>query len=194
MVQGVKSSQSNELEFVAHRAQFFLEFRDGRVVQILPPIERRGAVVGQHFPREFGVNRFGEFARLAQMWLGSLAPQQVGVRSIRNSARDGGFQAAPDLVEAFRSALAGNEFMVARIDVGRQQVGAVRVGARHDHGRHAHHVRRQARRDQLLNAFHRGNQNFSAEVSALFRGRQLIFEMHASGSRFDHGLHQLKRV
>jgi len=75
MVQGVESSQSNELEFVAHRAQFLLEFRDGRIVQILPPIERRGAVVGQHFPREFRVNRFGEFARLAQMRLGGFAPQ-----------------------------------------------------------------------------------------------------------------------
>src|ERR1700722_4016783 len=39
VIQGVESRQSDELEFVAHRAQFLLEFRDGRIIQILPPIE-----------------------------------------------------------------------------------------------------------------------------------------------------------
>ncbi len=45
-VEGVESCQSDELELVAHGGKLALEAGDGRVVQILLPVERGRAVVG----------------------------------------------------------------------------------------------------------------------------------------------------
>ena len=45
-VQRVEACQRNELEFVAHGPEFSLETRNGGLVQLLLPIERRGAIVG----------------------------------------------------------------------------------------------------------------------------------------------------
>ncbi len=93
----MESGEGDELEFVAHRAEFALEFRDGLVVEIFPPVERRRAIVGQHLVGILGVNRFGELARFAEMRFGGFAPDQVGIRSVGQAAGDGGSEAAANL-------------------------------------------------------------------------------------------------
>ena len=122
------------------------------------------------------------------------APDQVGIRSVGQAASDGGSKAAANVEEALGGAFAGKEFAVARVDVAGEQVRAIGVGARHDQRGHAHHIGGQARRDELLNGLDRGDENFSAEVPALFRGGELIFEVHAGGASFDHGLHQFEGI
>ena len=119
---------------------------------------------------------------------------QIGVRRVGDAASDCRWQAAANLEESFVRALAGAEFLVARVNVARDQSCAVRVGARHHQRGHAHHVRREPRRDEFLNRFRRRHQHFAAEMAALFRGRQLILEMNARRARLDHALHQLERV
>src|ERR1700735_3542830 len=47
VVQRVEAGQRDELELEAHRAELLLEPCDRRVVQVLAPVERRGAVVGE---------------------------------------------------------------------------------------------------------------------------------------------------
>ncbi len=124
----------------------------------------------------------------------SLAPEKVGVGCVGNGAGDGGFDAAADAEEAFRSSLSGKEFAVARIDIAGQQVRAVGVGACHDQRGHAHHVGRQAGRNQLLDGFDGRHQYLAAQVSALLGGRELIFKVDAGGAGLDHGLHQFEGV
>src|SRR5690606_25594091 len=60
VVQGVEAGQRDELETIAHGAEFTLELGDGVVVQVLLPVERRRAVVCQHLARELAMNRLGE--------------------------------------------------------------------------------------------------------------------------------------
>src|SRR4029453_19551423 len=47
VVEGVEAREGDELELVAHRAEIALEFRDGGVVEVALPVERRRAVVGE---------------------------------------------------------------------------------------------------------------------------------------------------
>jgi hypothetical protein len=63
-VEGVEAGQSDELELVAHRSQLALELGDGGVVEILFPVERRRAVVGQELAGELAPDGLGELARL----------------------------------------------------------------------------------------------------------------------------------
>jgi hypothetical protein len=79
VVQAVEAGQRDELELVAHGAQFALELGDGGVVQVLLPVERRRAVVGQQLARELGVDGVGELLGEGQVGLAGLAPDQVGV-------------------------------------------------------------------------------------------------------------------
>ncbi len=39
-----------------------------------------------------------------------------------------------------------------------------------------------------------GHQNLAAHVAAFLGRGQLVFKVHARGTRFDHGFHQFKRV
>ena len=59
-----------------------------RVVELLLPVERRRAVVGEELARELRVNALGELARLLQIGLGGLAPDQVRVGRVGQPARD----------------------------------------------------------------------------------------------------------
>ena len=47
----------------------------------------------------------------------------------------------------------------------------------------------QSSGNQLLDCFHGRHQYLAAQVSALFRGRELVLEMDARGAGFDHCLH-----
>src|SRR3546814_1183372 len=61
IVQRVEPRQGNELELVAHGAKLALERLNSRVIQILLPVERRRAVIGQHLARKLAMDRLGEF-------------------------------------------------------------------------------------------------------------------------------------
>src|SRR2546427_8915520 len=113
-VQGVEAGQSDELELVAHLAQFLLEVGNGRVVEFLLPIERRRAVVGQHLAGELGVDAFGELPRLVQVRLRGFAPEHLDVGRIGQAASDGGLQPAAKLEEALYGSRAFDELPVAR--------------------------------------------------------------------------------
>ncbi|MCY1409385.1 hypothetical protein D9M71_247340 [compost metagenome] len=179
---------------VTHGRQFALELGDGRVVQVLLPVERRRAVVGQDLVRVFLLDRFGEATGFVQVWLGGFAPDQVGVWRVGQAAGDGLVQAGAYFVEAFLGALASNERLVVRVAVAGQKVSGVGVGTGQDDGRYAGNVRSQTGSGQLLYGFLGWNQYLAAHVSAFFNRSQLVFEVNAGGACFDHALHQLVGV
>src|SRR5205823_12126193 len=88
-VEGVEARERDEEEAVAPLAQRVLERRDLVVLEMLPPVERRRAVVGERLAREALVYRLGELPRLAEIGGRGLEPDEVGVRRVRESARDG---------------------------------------------------------------------------------------------------------
>ena len=117
----MEAGQGDELELVAHLRQRRLEARNGRVVQLLLPVERRRAVVGQQLAGELRVDGIGKAFGFLKIRLGSLAPDQVGVGRVGQAARDGRIQPAVNAEEAFAGAFAGAEDAVVRIDVAGQQ-------------------------------------------------------------------------
>src|SRR5882762_6030128 len=117
VVQRVETCERDELEFVAHRAQFPLKFRYGCEVELLLPVKRRRAVVGQKLVGKLRFHSFGEALRLSQTWRARFTPDHVGIRSIADGARDGLVEPRADAVETFRSALAGEELVVAFVDI-----------------------------------------------------------------------------
>ena len=48
------------------------------------------------------------------------------------------------------------------------------------------------RSDEFLDRFLGWHQHFAAEVSALLRGRKLIFEVHTGGAGFDHNFSSVR--
>jgi len=62
---GVDARQRDELVLEAHGAELALELGDGGVVQVLLPVEGRGAVVRQHLAGELGVHSVTEFLQWA---------------------------------------------------------------------------------------------------------------------------------
>src|SRR5262249_28214323 len=74
-IQRMKAGKGDELELLPHRSKFPLEARNGRFRKMLPPVERRRAVVGQHFTGELCVHSFCKFLRFLQVWLGRFAPE-----------------------------------------------------------------------------------------------------------------------
>src|SRR5690606_25598654 len=179
VVQRVETGQGDELEPVAVGGDFLLELGDGGVVQVLLPVERRRAVVGQQLARVLRVDRLGEGAGELQVRLAGLAPDQVGVGRVGEAARDRLLQALVRLVEPLRGALACAERPVVVVHVGRQQVGGLGVGAGDDQGGHAAHVRGQARGDQFLDRLAGRHQHLAAHVAALLHRGQLVLEVHA---------------
>src|SRR6185369_5438086 len=110
--------ERDELEPVAHRSQLALESRDRPVVEILLPVERRRAVVREHLPRIFRLDRFGKAFREVEVRFAGLAPDEVRVRGVREAARYRLIESRACLVEAFGGALARAERLVVVVDVG----------------------------------------------------------------------------
>src|SRR5437879_9142324 len=123
----MEARQRDELELVSHGRQFGLEARDGRVIQLLLPVKRRRAVVGQQFAGMFCQHRFCELSCLFQVWLGGLPPKEISIWHIGNTASNRGFQPTANTEKAFGSAVAGEEFVVSRVDVAGRRVDAVTV-------------------------------------------------------------------
>src|SRR5258705_4374261 len=113
----MKSSQGDKLEFVAHFAQFLLKIGDGHVVQLLFPMERRRAVVGEQLARDLRVDGVGEFSRFSQVRRRGLAPQHVRVGRIRQAASDSGTNPAPELEKPFRRTLPVNKLPIPWVSV-----------------------------------------------------------------------------
>ncbi|CPM55675.1 Uncharacterised protein [Bordetella pertussis] len=122
------------------------------------------------------------------------APDQVGIRRVGQAARNRLVQAGAGAEEAFHRALAGDERAIVLIHVAGHQVGRVGVGAGQQDGGRAHHVGDQAGRDQLGHSLAGRHQHLAAHVAALLHRSQLVFEVHASRARLDHGLHQFEGV
>src|SRR3546814_2641231 len=64
VVQRMEAGQRDELELVAHGAQFALELGHRGVIQVFLPVERRRAVIGQQLARKLAMDGFGELARV----------------------------------------------------------------------------------------------------------------------------------
>ena len=98
-------------------------------------------------------------------------------------------------VEALGGALAGEERLVALVDVGGEQVGGLGVGAR-EHAGSARPARRPrgARRSACGCAACGRDQHLAAHVAALLLRGELVLEVHAGGAGLDHRLHQLEGV
>ena len=124
VVESMPTGKSDELERVAHRAEFFLEHRDRGVVEVLAPVERRRAVVRQHLVRVLGLDGFREATGLVEVWGRGLTPDQVGVRRVGQAAADRGLEARAGVEEALGRALAGQERAVALVDLARDERGA----------------------------------------------------------------------
>ena len=152
------------------------------VVQVLLPVERGRAVVGQQFTWAGSVHSLRKFAGKADVWHTGFAPDQVGVRRIGNASADGLFQTVFDTVETFLGALTREEWFVVGIVVAGHQVGGLCVCASQHDGGYAHHVCGEAGSDEFFASLMRWHQDFAAHVAALLDGRQLVFEVHASCS------------
>src|SRR5262249_55018387 len=81
--------------------------------------------------RELFADRLRELTRLAQVGRRRLEPDEVRVRCGRPAARDRGIEPFSHAEEALRSPLPGQERLVGRIGIARQQGRAQRHGARH---------------------------------------------------------------
>src|SRR5260370_5293020 len=88
-VERVESSQRDELELVSHGGELALEAGDGRIIQILLPVERGRAVVVQQLAGMNFMHGVGEFARFLEIVLGRFAPENIGIRDKSNYAPDG---------------------------------------------------------------------------------------------------------
>ena len=190
----VNACQGDELIDIAERRQLLLKRRDGFVVQVFLPVERRRAVIRQQPARASILHALRELAREAQVRGAGLAPHQVGVRRVRRAARHRLLQAVLDPEESLRSALAGEEPAVAFVDIRGQQAGGLGVGARQQHGRHIHDIRGQPRRNQFFHRLAGRHQHLAAHVAAFFHRRQLVLEMHARGPGRNHVLRQFEGV
>ena len=141
------------------------------------------------------VHALGEAARLGEIGLRRLAPDEVGVGRVGDGAGDRRLEPVAQAIEALRRALAGDdEGAVALVDVGGDELRGLRVGARDDERRHAHHVGGEARGDEVADVRGGRDQHFAAHVAALLLRSELVLEVHAGGARLDVGLHDLEGV
>src|SRR6516164_5124375 len=72
VVQRMETRKRDELEFVAHRAEFTLEARNLFAAEMLPPVEGGRAVVGEQLPGILRVDGLGKLACLLEIRLGCL--------------------------------------------------------------------------------------------------------------------------
>src|SRR5205085_8533257 len=112
VVEGVEAGQRDELEAVPQLAQVPLEGEQLVVRQVALPVERRRAVVGERLAWMLGMYRLREAARLLDVRLGRLAPDQVGVRRVGHAAGDCLVEPGLHAVEALWRAVAREELAV----------------------------------------------------------------------------------
>mmetsp|Transcript_29781 Transcript_29781/g.97041 ORF Transcript_29781/g.97041 Transcript_29781/m.97041 type:complete len:536 (+) Transcript_29781:321-1928(+) len=86
---------------------------------------------------------------------------------------------------------AEDEGLVADVPVAVDEVGRLGVGARHDDRVAAHDVALEASRDEAVDVLLRRNEHLAAHVTALFRARLLVLEVHARRATLDKHLDEL---
>src|SRR5689334_15695451 len=150
------------------------------------PVERGRAVVGEHLSGCGLMNGLGELPRFGEIWRRRLAPEEIGVRRVRDGARDGALDAAAETEKTLCRPVAYTELAIARIDVAGEELRAVGIGSRDQHRWHVEHVGGEARRDERANELPRRHEHLAAEVAALLLGRELILEMHTGRAGLDH--------
>src|SRR6266508_914658 len=177
-VQRVEAGERDELELVADFSKLPLEACNLVVVEVLAPVERRRAVVREQLARELLPDRLGELARLAHVRRRRLAPEQVGVRRVRETAGDRGLDAVVDAEEALGRPLTRAERAVRVVDVARDQVRAERVRPGDQHRRYVEHVRREPRRVERADELAGRDEHLAAEVAALLLRGELVLEVN----------------
>ena len=169
VVEGMETGQGDELVAVAQGAQILLEARHRIVIQMGLPVEGRRTVVGQELTRVAGVDGGGELPCLVQIRRAGLEPDEIAVGCVGQSPGDGLLHAAAHPIETFDGTLTGEEAMILGVHVAGEQSPAEGIRACHEHRGYTAHVRRQARRGQLLYRFPGGQQDLAAHVATLFR-------------------------
>src|SRR5690242_8101311 len=94
--------------------------------------------------------------------------------------------------EALRRAFAGQELVVAFVDVRGDELRALRVGAGDENGRNTADVGCEPSSVEIADRRLGRNEDLAAEVAALLFGSELVLEMNAGDARFDIGLHNLE--
>src|SRR5699024_6930797 len=187
-------SQGDELELEAHCAQLVLELGDLVCLEVCGPVEGRGAVVGQQLVWVLLADCLGELLSQFEVRGAGLHPDEVSVRSVCLRTSDAWLDAVLDVVEALSGAAAGQERLVAVIDVGGQQGCSLGVGTCDDQGRGVSNVSCQASGVQGTNVLPGRDQDLAAQVATLLLGSELVLPVGASGASLDHGLLQLVDV
>ncbi len=193
-VERVEAGERDEEEAVAPLAERVLEGRDLVVVEVLAPVEGRRAVVGERLAGEAVVDRLRELPRLAEIRRRRLEPDEVGIRRVREPARDGGVDPVADAVEALRRPLPRDEVAVVLVDVAREEGGRERVRPRDQHGRDPAHVGGEPGSVERLDELLRRHEHLPAEVPALLLRAELVLEVDAGGSGLDHRAHELEGI
>src|SRR5262245_43298907 len=88
VVERVEAGEGDELELVSHGAELALELRDGGVIEVALPVERRRAVVGEHLFRIFLANALRKAPCKIQVRSAGLAPHHVRVFSVGEAERE----------------------------------------------------------------------------------------------------------
>src|SRR4029078_10931579 len=130
------------------------------------PGEGRRAVVSEDLAREALVDRLCEVGSLLHVWRRGLEPDQIRVRRVRKPARDRRFKARLDEEVPLGRALAGEELVVALVDVARDQRSAEGVGTRDYEGRHVADVGRETGGGQRADETAPRGEHLAAEMAA----------------------------
>src|SRR5256885_15446809 len=87
-------------------------------------------------------------------------------------------------MEAFGRALCvDDEWLVAGVDVGRNELRGIRIRACDQDGRNIAQICREARGDEFLEEDTRRDEHLAAEVAALLRARELILKVRSEERR-----------
>ena len=194
MVERVEPGQGDELERIPQLPEFLLELGDRVRVEVLAPVERRRAVVGEQLVRVLRLDRFGECPGGLQVRCGGLHPQQIRVRRVRPAAGDARLQAVAYPVEALGGALPGQEWPVTLVHVAGDQRRGLGVGAGDHQGGHAGHVGGEPGGGQGTDVRLGRDQHLATQVAALLLGGELVLPVHPGRTGGDHRLHQLVGV
>ena len=114
--------QRDELEFVPHPGKLALEDGNRLAIELLPPVERERAVVGQHLAWEPGMDSIGKAFRLVQVRLRCLTPDEITLRRIGEPTCDSCIQPTKHVEEPFRRPFEREEWVVHRVNVAGNQM------------------------------------------------------------------------
>jgi hypothetical protein len=131
----------------------------------------------------------GKLACEIQVWRARFAPYQVGIGGVGNCPGNGLVKSATGFVKTLAGALARAEWLVVFVIIRGQEISCFGIGACDDERWHTADVSRHTCGNQFLHGFLCWHQHLATHVAALLDGSQLVFPVHATRARADHGLH-----